>query len=210
MAKFGIALEIAVVFALLMCQIWLWQEIQILAAVPIVLIFISWYLRSDTLKTLGIVPQWPSKKMALTMFAAFGIFWLIVLVCGMVWNPKFFSKVVTEEFWYKYARMFCDYYLWALFQQLWVCGFFANRLSMLFNNDKKAIVATGLLFMLVHFPNPVLMIATLIGGILSAYFFLNMRNLYLIALAHAILGPTIRLFLDYSLRIGPGFLSWFR
>ncbi len=207
MSKFWLALEIAVVFILLMCQIWVWQEIEILAVAPIVIALLSWWLRRDTLKTLGINPEWPSKRMALAMLLAFGIFWLIILICGMVWNPQFFSKIGQGTFWHKYAKMFCDYYFWALFQQLWVCGFFANRLSALFNNNKKAVLATGVLFAIVHLPNPVLTAATFVGGMLSAYFFLKVKNLYILALAHGILGPSIRLFLNYTLRIGPGFFN---
>lgn len=198
-------LEVIFFFVLLMCQIWVWPTFQLLAAAPIIGIIISWYIRKDNLKTLGIVPEWPSKKLAMAMVAAFTGFWLIILICGMIWNPNFSHQVSQGVFWYKYAKMSLSYCFWALFQQLWLCGYFTNRVQTALNDNKKTILVMGILFALVHLPNPVLTVAGFFGGILSAYFFLKVRNLYILALAHGILGPSIRYLLDYTLRIGPGF-----
>lgn len=207
MTKFWLSLEVAIIFILLMCRIWLWTNLQFLAAIPILLVAVSWYFRGDTLKTLGINPEWPSKKLGLAMFLSFAVLWLITLVCGLIWNPNLLDQATHGVFWCKYAKMSFSYFFWALLQQLWLCGYFASRIQAVLNDNRKTVVITGVLFAIVHFPNPVLTLITFFGGMLSAYFFLRVKNLYALALAHGILGPSIRLFLDYTLRIGPRFFS---
>lgn len=205
MNKSGIITELTVVFLLIMGQIWVWPDYEWLVLIPMVLATASWIYRKDTFKTLGIKPEPPSPETREFMISAFTVFFFALIAIGMIWHPDWYEKWSRWEFWGSLFQKSFYYYPWALFQQLWACGYFANRFNTLFNNPKKAALATALLFEIAHFPNPVLMTATFLGGFFSAYFFFQARNLYWIALGHAILGPAIRLFLDYSLRIGPGF-----
>jgi len=114
MTKSWLVLEIFAVFILAMCRIWFWTEwpLSLLTAVPIILATASWYFRGDNLKTLGINPEWPSKKLGLTMFLIFAAFWLIVLAGGMIWNSDshFFERASQGVFWYKYVKMSLEYF----------------------------------------------------------------------------------------------------
>ena len=103
------------------------------------------------------------------------------------------------------------YVFWALLQQIALNGFMVNRLRVL-NNPENICVVAGVLFMAIHAPNPVLMIATLVGGSMSAYYFIVYnRNVYVLALAHALIAASIHYFLPeawhYGLNIGPNYFK---
>lgn len=209
MARTWLALEIIIIFALLMGQIWTWNHISALALLPILGAAASWYFRGDNLKTLGLQPQPISKNLWLAMGLLFLAIILIIAIVGAIWNPKFFIQAAQGGFWLKYGKSVFGYFFWALLQQLWMCGYFVNRINNVAKNDTKTILITAMLFMIVHLPNPVLIVAGLFGGIFSAYVFLKTRNLYVLALAHAIIGTSLKYFLPHiwhhGLKIGLGF-----
>jgi len=74
-----------------------------------------------------------------------------------------------------------------------------------------AIVAASI-FAVAHLPNPILTAVTLIWGLVACFVFLRYRNLYTLAITHAILGiclaisvpgPVIR-----NMRVGLGYLTY--
>lgn len=202
-----LGLEIFTVFILIMCRIWFWEDRQWTVWIPISIVVISWRLRRDNLKTLGIYPQMPDRAALEDIFYVSLTFWLVIFTNGIIWNPDWFERFAKISFWEKLLIMSIKYYPWALFQQLFVCGYFANRIYAATGSCQKSALGVAALFGIAHFPNPVLSIATFFGGALVAYFFLKTRNLYLMALLHAVLAPSIRLLLNYTLRVGPGFLE---
>lgn len=101
------------------------------------------------------------------------------------------------------------YAMWALEQQFILNSFFYRRFEFLLGNGTKALVITALLFSLVHIPNPVLVPLTLVGGLFFVELFRRFRNIYPLAIAHAILGITIALTVPDDwlrhMRVGLGF-----
>ena len=83
------------------------------------------------------------------------------------------------------------YLLWSLAQQFLLQDFFLARLQRLIRGEKAAALAAAGFFAAAHLPNPVLTVATLLWGFLACLLFLRYRNLYTIAVAHAILGITV-------------------
>ncbi len=81
--------------------------------------------------------------------------------------------------------------LWGLFQQYLVQGFVNRRAQLVWGRGALSIVATGLVFALVHLPNPWLTLITFIGGSASAAVYQRAPNLPALALAHAVVTWTL-------------------
>jgi membrane protease YdiL (CAAX protease family) len=111
-----------------------------------------------------------------------------------------------------YLRSFWGYTIWSFAQQLLLQGFFLARLLRLLPTERIAAIAAAGIFALAHLPNPILTSMTLVWGLIACFVFLRYRNLYPLAIAHAILGiclaitipgPIIR-----NMRVGLGYLAY--
>jgi membrane protease YdiL (CAAX protease family) len=111
-----------------------------------------------------------------------------------------------------FARSYWAYALWTFIQQLLLQGFFLNRLTRVLPAPKMAALAGGVLFAVAHLPNPILTIATLVWGFAACLAFLRYRNLYSLAIAHAILGITIAITIPgpviRNMRVGLGYMTY--
>jgi membrane protease YdiL (CAAX protease family) len=107
---------------------------------------------------------------------------------------------------------FLAYIVWALVQQFILQDFFLARLVRITPSRTLAVVVAGLLFAVAHIPNPLLVIATVVWGIVACALFLRYRNLYVLGLAHAILGMCIAIAVPnavhHHMRVGLGYLQW--
>jgi membrane protease YdiL (CAAX protease family) len=82
------------------------------------------------------------------------------------------------------------YVIWGLFQQYLLNGYFANRLFAFFGKERRGATAltAAALFSLAHLPNWFLMAVTFAGGYVCARVYLRYRSLYVLALAHGMVG----------------------
>jgi hypothetical protein len=114
--------------------------------------------------------------------------------------------------WPKILFGLLGYPLWAFAQEYALLSFAANRLEEGLG-QKPALVSTvnGLLFALVHTPNPVLMGACLLSGWVFTKIFLKSRNIFPLALAHALGGFLLSWILlnQYNgMMVGPAYWKW--
>jgi membrane protease YdiL (CAAX protease family) len=103
------------------------------------------------------------------------------------------------------------YGVWAFQQEFILQSFlFLNLLPVL--GSRRAIFSSGIVFSVAHLPNPVLMLATLISGLCFTAAFARYRNVYTIAIAHAVLGLAVAVALPADLhrnmRVGLGYFSY--
>ena len=180
--------EALCVCGLVILQIWHSDTFAMFpGAIALLWIMGSSMNRGETVESLGLYN--PAKNEAIQICFA-GVLALSGFL-AFVAKLNFVSLPTTENFTLLVLGYAVKYYPWALFQQLILNGYFAKRFLEATDRPLYASILTGVIFSIVHLPNPILFSAGLLGGIASSAFFLKKRNLYLIALVHVVIGITI-------------------
>lgn len=113
-----------------------------------------------------------------------------------------------------FIETYWAYAIWSGVQQFLLQCFFLSRLVRLLPSPRVAAFAAAGLFALAHLPNPILAVLTVVWGSAACLIFLRYRNLYPLAIAHAILGVTIAMvvpgYVDHNMRVGLGYLKYRR
>jgi membrane protease YdiL (CAAX protease family) len=111
-----------------------------------------------------------------------------------------------------FVKRYWGYAIWAFLQEFLLLDFVLLRLLRLLPDKKAAMIAATVLFGIAHLPNPILTPATLVWGFAACLLFLQYRNLYTLALAHAIFGicvaATIPGPVTHNMKVGLGYLTY--
>lgn len=102
------------------------------------------------------------------------------------------------------------YPLWALEQEFILNSFLFLNLERL-AGTRLAIVLSALAFAVAHIPNPLLTVLTLLAGLVFCALFARYRNIWALAIAHALLGMTIAasapVSITHRMRVGRGYYA---
>jgi membrane protease YdiL (CAAX protease family) len=198
--------ELLGIYGLILLVIWTprpWQEpLGGLAAISIIAVIAVSYegMRPMGLCTVNLVKSLWGVALAMTIAL------LAVWVAGRMHT----LHVESSPSWA--LRNYGAYAVWAGLQQFFLQCFFLPRALRLLRNAPAAAAVSAVLFAIAHLPNPLLTLITLFCGLASCLFFLRYKNLWPLALAHAILGISIAVTipgsLDHNMHVGIGYFSW--
>ncbi|HXC48217.1 MAG TPA: CPBP family intramembrane glutamic endopeptidase [Candidatus Sulfotelmatobacter sp.] len=193
--------------ALVGMYIWWWQAASprswwVLAG----WLVLSAVVRHDTPKTLG----WQAGNLWVATRRAIPFFVIASLaVCGVGLFLGMLQRLPAHLI---EPRRFMGYLSFCLLQQVALNSYLTNRLLGYFEKEWQAAVVAGVLFAALHWPNPVLIPLTLVGGVAMAWLFARERNILPLALEQAILGALVwwafPLAWHHSMRVGPGFWAF--
>jgi membrane protease YdiL (CAAX protease family) len=167
------------------------------------LMIFSHHERGETPRSLGFRFDnfWPALRLLLVPTIVAGA----VVVLGNLWMRG--SEFAIAPLRWRFLTL----PLWALFQQYALQGFINTRAQLHFGKGAKSILLAGAVFSLLHFPNPILMVLTMFGGVLWAIVYQRVPNLFAPALSHSLASLLLTLSvspqLGHGLRVG---LKYFR
>jgi hypothetical protein len=166
----------------------------------------SFALRGDNPKTLGWRADnfWAASRRSLWFFGGAA---LTVFVVGSTLGMLHRAPVHLIE-----PRHLFGYMAFCLLQQVALNSFLTNRLLGAFETAWPAAVLAGTLFAALHWPNPVLVPLTLVGGVGMAWLFARERNILPLTVGQAILGALVwwafPMAWHHAMRVGPGYFSF--
>jgi hypothetical protein len=109
-------------------------------------------------------------------------------------------------------RRFVGYFAFCLLQQVAVNSYLMNRFLFSVHRPILAALLASVIFAGLHWPNPVLIPVTLIGGFGMCLLFARERNILSLTLGQAILGGFVwwafPVAWHHSMRVGPGYYSF--
>jgi hypothetical protein len=167
---------------------------------------VSFLARRDTPKTLGWRADnlWAAIKRSASFF---GVSSLLICFAGLFLGMlhRLPSHLIEP-------RRFGGYLAFCVLQQVGLNSFLTNRLLGAFEEPAPAALVAGALFGALHWPNPVLVPLTFLGGVAMSWLFAKERNILPLALGQAILGALVwwafPISWHHSMRVGPGYFSF--
>ncbi len=200
-------LELSIPYGLILLVIWTprpWQKLLWwVAAAAIVAIF---WISFDRMMALGLRRAGFFRSLWVTAAA------LLISAVAVLVAIHFRTLHLPAGGPMAFIRNYWAYALWACVQQLLLQGFFLPRCLGIAREQVSAALLAGVLFSLAHLPNPILTPITLIWGFAACLLFLRYRNLYPLAMAHAIFGIAIAITIpgsvDRNMRVGLGYLTY--
>lgn len=187
--------------------IWRWQQ----ASPKTWLIFPVWLLLSfalnrDTPKTIG----WRADNLIAATRRAAAIFPFFLFALGLAGIAL--GALHRTPVHFIAPKRFVGYFAFCLLQQIGLQSLTMNRLLSGLRSPEVAAFLGGALFGALHWPNPVLVPLTLVGGTMMCWLFARDRNILPLVLGQAILGGLVwwafPLAWHHSMRVGPGYFTY--
>jgi len=172
-------------------------------------IFAAWLAASflahrDTTKTLGWRADnlWPATKQALAVFMPMAAALVAIGLCLRA--PRHPGAISIASI--------GGYFAFCVLQQVALNSLLHNRMLSLVHNEWAAAGFTGVIFAACHWPNPVLVPLTFVGGAAMAWMFGRARNIIPLAIGQTLLGVLVAwafpMAWHHHMRVGPGYYSW--
>jgi hypothetical protein len=171
--------------------------------VLLVWLLVSFAARRDTPQTMG----WRGDNfLRATKRAAlfFGPSSLLICVAGLFLGMMHRLPVHLID-----PRRFASYLAFCLLQQVGLNSFVTNRLLGAFEKPVPSALMAGALFAALHWPNPVLVPLTFVGGVAMAWLYATEKNILPLTVGQAILGALVwwafPIAWHHSMRVGPAY-----
>lgn len=175
------------------------------------IVFPIWLVASiavhgDTPKTLGWRADnfWPATRQGAMIF--------LMCAIGVCGAGLFFGAYHRWPLHLIQARRFYGYFAFCLLQQVALNSYLSNRLLHVFEEPHRTALLAGAIFAAVHWPNPVLVPLTFVGGTAMSWLFMRERNILPLTLGQAILGALVwwafPVAWHHGMRVGPGYYSF--
>jgi len=167
---------------------------------------LSFALHRDTPRTLGWRADnlWPATRRAAPIFLMF-IFSLVLAGAALGAFQRTPARLLDPH-------RLIGYFAFCLLQQVALQSVTMNRLLGALQNPGAAAAIGGLLFGSLHWPNPVLVPLTAVGGTAMCWLFAKERNILPLFVGQTILGVVVwwafPLAWHHSMRVGPGFYNF--
>jgi hypothetical protein len=204
------ALTLADIFLLPAFILWFIWRLQFTARWTWMIIaaslLLSFLAHRDTPKTLGWRADnlWPATKQAVVIIGALILGLLLIgLALGA---PRHFppNLISLHRLW--------GYFAFCVLQQVALNSLLQNRMLEIVRRNWLASLFTGAIFAACHWPNPVLVPLTFVGGGAMAWMFGRVRNIIPLAIGQVILGSLVfwafPLAWHHHLRVGPGYYGF--
>lgn len=184
---------------------------NVLIAIPVALafafMFVSHQLRGESLREIGF--RWDNFGQAVRLLLVPMVLGaLVLLVIGYLNSSINFARWRGGQ---SLLVMPLLGIAWGLIQQYALQGFLNRRAQMVWGKGTVSILVVGLLFAVLHLPNPALMAATFAGGLIWVAVYQRAPNLFALAISHGlmtwVLISTLPSEMLHGLRVGYKFIG---
>lgn len=198
--------ELAIGFSLILAVIWTPRPLQHW----LYFIALGWFIISISLS----FESW--KAMGCCVSGFWRSSWVVGLAVFLAAVATFFASTLHTLHHpggpVQWVMAFGGYTVWALMQQLLLQGYFLARLLRILPNPNVAAALSAVVFALAHLPNPILTPLTLVWGLTACFVFVRTRNVYPLAIAHAIFGICVAITIPasvlHNMRVGLGYIDY--
>jgi len=163
----------------------------------------SFLIHRDTPKTMGWRADnlWSATKRSAVIFAPCIAGLCLAGILLGAWHRPVSHLFMPEHFF--------GYMAFCLLQQVGLNSYLTNRLLGATGSPAPASLLAGTIFAALHWPNPVLIPLTFIGGAAMAWLFARDRNIIPLAIGQGILGTLVwwafPVAWHHAMRVGPGY-----
>ena len=198
------AAEILAVYAGILLYLWRWQYTHPYTWIPLLgVVVCSHFLYGDRLKEMGLT-AYELRACARLVFPLL-VAITISSVAYALWKRSWVIMVPYTHAWVS----FVGYTVWCSFQQYLAQSYFHRRLRTIIKTPHLSSLAVAIMFSGAHIPNPILIVATFVGGFVLAEVFARHPNIWPLAFLQAVAGFLIGVLapaaLIHHMRVGPGY-----
>ena len=171
-------------------------------------LIVSLIIHGDTPETLG----WRADNLGVATRQAALVFAAFIVVISL--SGSFLGGLHRAPVHLTDGRRFISYFSFCLLQQVALNSYLTNRLLSVFEGAAKPALLAGAIFGALHWPNPVLVPVTFMGGWAMGWLFARHRNILPLSFGQAILGGLVwwafPVAWHHSMRVGPGYYTFGR
>jgi membrane protease YdiL (CAAX protease family) len=161
---------------------------KLIVAIPVTLAFVliisSHLLRRESVRELGFQSR--------NFLRALKLLVLPMVLIGVVSFAIGYFSGTSPDFFRWHSERLIVFQLalgfgWGLLQQYVLQSFINRRAQIIWGPGLVSVIVTAVVFAGLHFPNPWLMVVTLIGGLVWAFVYQRAPNLFALAISHSLM-----------------------